>query len=109
MKYIIKRLSDLYNKPIYNATKETVHNLSKRYRYIENKLDVWKNFVEQYNNIHLDEENCWCGTSNVPTEVWVAEVYDLHSFANEYGTIILKRPDNAEGLWTIEIYDDYME
>ena len=43
------------------------------------------------------------------SDVWVAEVDDLHEFVRIYGEIILKEPDNEEGLWTIEIYDDYRE
>lgn len=109
MKYIIKRSSDSFEKPIENAHVEEVHFFDRRIKDIENRPSVWENFKKRNHDIHLDKNGNWCGTNNAPEEVWVTEVEDLHKFVEEYGTIILMEPDNAEGLWTIEIYDSYRE
>ena len=44
-----------------------------------------------------------------PDKVWVCDIPDLHAFVERYGRIILEKPNNREGLWEIEIYDDYRE
>ena len=108
MKYIIRRSSSWDEKPIDLAIKESVHYFDRRTRVVE-KTENWKQFTKCNHDIHLDEDDCWCGTNNNPSDVWVADVEDLHKFCKEYGTIILMKPDNAEGLWIIEIYDSYRE
>lgn len=109
MKYIIRRSSEWFDKPIENAHSEEVHFFDRRIKDIENKPKIWKQYAEYNHDIHLDKDGCWCGTNNNPSDVWVADVEDLHKFCEEYGTIILTKPDNAEGLWQIEIYDAYRE
>lgn len=66
-------------------------------------------FISRNHDIHLDEEGDWCGTNNEPSNCWVAEITDIHKFVEEFGQIIISQPDNTEGLWNIEIYDDYRE
>jgi hypothetical protein len=108
MKYIIKRSSGLFEQPIENSHLEGLHFFDRRYKSFSSD-PFWEKYKKRNHDIHLDKDGYWCGTNNEPKEEWVTEVEDLHKFAEEYGTIILFPPDNAEGLWTIEIYDSYRE
>lgn len=99
----------MFEQPIKNSFLIKVHCFDRCFKDIENNPNLWENFKKRNHDIHLDKDGFWCGTNNVPTEVFVADVEDLHKFVEEYGTIILMKPDNAEGLWTIEIYDGYRE
>ena len=45
----------------------------------------------------------------LPTEVYVCDVSDLQKFVRQYGKIVLLPPNNKEGYFEIEIYDDYRE
>ena len=109
MKYIIKRSSGLFEQPIENSHLEGLHFFDRRVKFIEEEPRIWEKFKHRNHDIHLDKNGNWCGTNNEPKEEWVTEVEDLHKFVEEYGRIILMKPDNAEGLWTIEIYDGYRE
>ena len=106
MKYIITRSSAWDEKPIESATTAQVHFYSYRYTSIKHNPNLWNEFISKHHDIKTSIVR---GTENLPSDVWVAEVDDLHEFVRIYGTIILKEADNEEGLWTIEIYDDYRE
>ena len=110
MMYIVTRSSDSKKKPIDDCTREKVHF----YEYIlvscKDNPDSWKHFERRNRNIHKTiDGKYYTGTNKEDSEVYVAVVNDLHEFVNQYGDIILSEPDNEEGLWRIEIYDDYRE
>lgn len=108
MKYIIKRTSAWDEKPIPECVAMQVHNYDYRLLRIKENQNVWKEFCNRNTDIQI-VDGYYRGTNIEETDVWVAEVQDLHKFVLTYGEIILDKPRNAEGLWKIEIYDDYRE
>ena len=107
-KYIVTRTS-LRNgeKPVEEATPVMVHwycmvsgIAANTYRKgIREKLDV----------DYEDENGNFGGYEKEPTEEWMCDIPDLHDFVEEYGKIILMKPENKEGIWEVEIYDGYRE
>ena len=110
MKYIITRSSSWSDNPkIDGAVKELIHRYDYRIDNIRNRLNVWNEFCERCRDIIVESDGGYRGTCKEPVEVWVVEITDLHEFVKRYGTIILFEPDNEEGFWKVEIYDDYRE
>ena len=109
MKYIIKRTSAWNEKPIPECVAMQVHKYDYRLLCIKDNPNNWKEFCNRNTDIQIVGDH-YRGTNIEVTDVWVAEVQDLHEFVLTYGEIILDKPcNNAEGLWEIEIYDDYRE
>lgn len=108
MKYIIERTSNWEGKPIDECTKMKVHKYDYRNLCVKDHKLFWEDFCKCNRDIQIFDD-CYRGTHIEAKDVWVAEVNDLHEFVNQYGDIILSEPDNEEGLWRIEIYDDYRE
>ena len=108
MKYIIKRTSAWDEKPIPECVAMQVHKYDYRLLRIKDNPNNWKAFCNRNTDIQ-NVDGHYRGTNIEVTDVWVAEVQDLHEFVLTYGEIILDKPCNAEGLWEIEIYDDYRE
>ena len=108
MKYIIERTSNWRGKPIDECTKMKVHKYDYRNLCVKDHKWAWEDFCKSNKDI-LIFDDCYRGTNIEATDVWVAEVNDLHEFVKLYGQIILGEPSNEEGLWNIEIYDDYRE
>lgn len=108
MKYIITRTSTWGEKPIPECVAMRVHKYSYRLLGIKDNPNNWKEFCNSNTDIQIVDGD-YRGTNIRKTNVWVAEVQDLHEFVLTYGEIILDKPCNAEGLWEIEIYDDYRE
>ena len=109
MKYVIERTSDFWNEnqPVEGAWKEKVHNFDSRVKAFKAFVN-YESWLATLKDVHEDEDNVY-GTKIEPEDVWVAEVESLHDLVEKYGKIILFKADNEEGLWKIEIYDDYRE
>lgn len=108
MKYIIERTSDLDARPTDYCIHEEVHKFDYRNLRIKEHEYNWKQFHDICRDISI-VDGYYVGVRKMATDVWVSEVDDLHEFVRKYGRIILFPPDNEEGLWKIEIYDDYRE
>lgn len=108
MRYIIERTSAWGERPTEKSTTQSVHLYDYRVAEFRNYKN-WDKFCSINHDIMRTAEGYWRGTNNEPTEVWTEEVDDLHGYVREHGKIILTEPNNAEGLWKIEIYDDYRE
>jgi len=106
-KYIVRRSSTWdYEQPVEEAVPCEIHkyesiaasaseSVKERFRYL---LDVER-----------EDEKGLCGYYKKPTKAWMCDIPDLHKFVEKYGKIILFKPSNKEGLWEVEIYDDYRE
>lgn len=105
MKYIVKRASDWNSMPVRDCKYEPINELIKIRKASENPPDWMK---ERCANIHV-EGDLFVGTNKYPEHVWTLEIDDLHAFVERYGTIVLSKPENDEGLWRVLIYDDYIE
>lgn len=108
MKYIITRTSRYGEKPIDECVAMQVHKFDYRLLRIKENQNNWNNFCDVNTDIQIVDGH-YRGTRIQATDVWVAEVNDLHEFVKTYGAIILGEPENKEGLWEIEIYDYYRE
>ena len=87
-----------------------MHKCDYRRTPRENERYLWyKDFLAPCHDITLIPDGRLRGVRNEPEEVWVDEIEDLHKFVDQYGEIILNKPSCAEGLWSVEIYDDYRE
>ena len=111
MKYIITRTSCLFDdKPIPTAHVEKVHKYDYRRKPKENERFPWYEvFIASCHDIKETPDGLLCAIRNEPEEVWVDEIENLHKFVELYGRIILNKPSCEEGLWSVEIYDDYRE
>lgn len=107
MKYIIERTSCLFDdKPIPTAHVEKVHKYDYRRKKSSRR---YEEFIASCHDIKETSDGLLCGVRNEPDEVWVDEIEDLHKFVEQHGCIILKKTSCEEGLWSVEIYDDYRE
>lgn len=107
MKYIVSRSSSWFGKPIPQARKGEVHPFCN---LVAGALPYRVSKVrEMCHNFHRKDDGTWFGIYNEPTDVWFCDIDDLHKFAEQYGRIILSPPENEEGIWKIEIYDDFRE
>lgn len=107
MKYIIERSSDWFPEtaPIPGAVISDIHEYIRVKKGYENQGGFRK-----ITNWEDDGNGIVRGYRPEPSSVWIAEIEDLHGLVLKTGhSIILKKPDNAEGLWRIEIYDSYRE
>ncbi len=109
MKYIIERTSAWGKQPIPTAHVEKVHKYDYRRKPKKNERLPWyEEFLASCHDIK-ETPNELRGVRNEPEEVWVDEIEDLHKFVEQHGCIILNKPSCEEGLWSVEIYDDYRE
>lgn len=109
MKYIIERTSAWSEQPIPTAHVEKVHKYDFRRKPKKNEKYPWyEEFLASCHDIK-ETPNGLRGVRNEPEEVWVDEIENLHKFVEQYGCIILNKPSCEEGLWSVEIYDDYRE
>ncbi len=110
MKYIIERTSAWGESPIPTAHTEKVYRYDYRRKPAENERNSWyEDFLTSCHDIKEMPDGRLRGVFNNPEEVWVDEIEDLHKFVEQYGCIILNKPSCEEGLWSVEIYDDYRE
>lgn len=110
MKYIITRSSSMGDEePIKGCKIEEIHNYVRFYKDIKNKPQLWEYANNRCRDL-VEEGDCYRGVEKIPEQVFVIDVDDLHDFARQHdGKIILFEPDNEEGLWKIEIYDEHRE
>lgn len=107
-KYIVTRTS-LWNgeKPVEEATPVMVHwycmvsgIAANTYRKgMREKLDV----------DYEDENGNFGGYEKESSEAWLCEIPSLEAFVDKYGRIVLSTPENKEGYYEVEIYDQYRE
>lgn len=110
MKYIIEKTSAWNNQPIPTAYIEKVHKYDYRRKPRKDEKYPWyEKFLTSNHDITLTEDGLLRGVRNNAEDVWVGEIEDLHKFVEQYGRIILDKPSCEEGLWSVEIYDDYRE
>lgn len=105
-RYIVTRSSMWDNeKPIQECEQTDVRRV---YQVSKNAVESYKERIMQDCEEYKVLEDG--GISYVRKEkAWVCEITDLCRFVEKYGRIILMCPDNEEGLWNVEIYDDYRE
>lgn len=109
-KYIVTRTS-LWNgeKPVEEATPVMVHFYEKvppfpfadqRYRErVREGMEVtWEK-----------EDGSFGGYEKESSEAWLCEIPSLEAFVDKYGMIVLSPPENKEGYYEVEIYDQYRE
>ena len=108
-KYIVSRTSDWRGKepPAEGATPVMVH----WYREVVGiAADSYRKVMREKLDIDYEDENGnFGGYEKEPTEEWLCDIPDLHAFVEKYGKIVLMQPENKEGIWEVEIYDDYRE
>lgn len=105
--YIIKRASnrDMDIPPCKGAEHAKVH-----YFYDIRKHGDMRWYYNLVRDVVEFGEDGLHGVRKEPDNVWVCEVTDFRALVKEVGfDIILSEPDNEEGIWEIEIYDDYIE
>ena len=106
-KYIVKRTSVWDGEqPVAEAVPFNIH------QYASVSGDASESAKKRYRellDVEREDEKGLCGYYKKPTLAWVCEIPDLHMFVEKYGKIILFKPSNKEGLWEVEIYDDYRE
>ena len=108
MKYIIDRSSSYKGAPIKECSIELLHGY-EYFRFDANRI-AFEQFKMTHHDIKAEDDGYYRGTSNNATLVaYVAEINDLHEFVKQYGPIVMFEPNNEEGLFVIEIYDDYRE
>ena len=108
-KYIVKRTSDWRGekKPVPDAERCEIHmyfalsgKAAKSDREsVGQRMDVeWE-----------DEDGGFGGYMKQAEDAWLCDIPDLQAFVLVHGKIVLSKPDNKEGYWNVEIYDDYRE
>ena len=106
-KYIVNRTSTWGEKPIEEAEPCKIHPY---FRIKGNAPETLKKRLRESSEIIREfNDGGFEGYRLMEDDVWSCDIPDLHNFVEKYGKIILSKPDNKEGLWKVEIYDDYRE
>ena len=104
--YVVTRTSIWSEeKPVEEAFKRTLtKHVTLKSTAAEHVKEMTRKKCERY-VVHQDMSI----TFYIKKDAWVCDIPDLCAFVEKYGRIILMKPDNEEGLWFVEIYDDYRE
>ena len=105
--YIVTRTSCWREKPVDEAVPCKVHE-----RFEITARASLTDRIRMRERVDVTQENAdgsFCGFKKEATDAWMCDIPDLHAFVEKYGKIILNKPQNKEGYWEVEIYDDYRE
>lgn len=107
-KYIVTRTS-LWNgeKPVEEAIPVMVHFYEVVTRFSDQR---YRERVRERMEVTWEKEDgSFGGYEKESSEAWLCEIPSLEAFVDKYGRIVLFPPENKEGYYEVEIYDQHRD